>query len=522
MKRIMALLLVVILSVGMLAGCGKSNNGNNSGTTNNGAGTTDNGTANNGTGNSKEVNLVLYLYGSEGVANKDILAKLNEKLKASINTTLEVKYIDWGDIATKYPLLWSSGEQFDMAYVSATANVPYATLVKQGGLVDITDMLDKDAPALKSALGNQWDSMKVDGKIYGVPTDYSEYTSYGFVSRKDLMEKYGVTAINSIADMEKYMDAAVADGMVPLNGSVNIANDLYRMFIGTTNGWINAPGIPSNELYLATDKSDTSKIFAPAFTDEFEAFAVKMNEWQKKGYWSKDILSASQDDKDNFLNGLSASYITHQPDWTGSYGTQQQKLPGVESEFYCFPEANGKIVRASGVGNGTGISVNSKYPDRALQVIEKLMTDKECYDLFQYGIEGREYELKDGKITRPATFDEKKDGGGFASWAFRTDALNVPQLTEDPRRYTLNDAWSKVAIDDPFVGFSFDSTKINTELSAIANVDSQLGIQILLGKTSQDPKAAVAEYRKQLKAAGIDTVIKEVNDQWTAYLASKK
>lgn len=518
MRKIIAMLLVVILSAGMLAGCGKNNASNNSGTTgNDGAQTTDDGTID----TSKEVNLVLYLYGGEGVANKDILAKLNEKLKASINTTIEVKYIDWGDIATKYPLLWSSGEDFDMAYVSSTANVPYATLVKQDALYDLTDMVAKYTPDLNTALADKWDSMKVDGKIYGVPTSYSEYTSYGFVTRKDLMDKYSVSSISSIADMEKYMDAAVADGWTPLNGSSNLANDLYRTFVGTTAGWLNAPGIQASELYLAADKDDTSKIFHPAFTDEFEAFAVKMNEWAQKGYWSKDILSSSQDDKDNFYNGLSAAYISHQPDWTGNYGNQLTKLPGVETEFYCFPEANGKIVKASGVGNATAISKNSKYPERALMVIEKLMTDKECYDLFQYGIEGKEYEVVDGKIQQPAAFDATKDAGGFSAWAFRTDALNIPAATEDPRRYTLNDEWSKVAIEDPFVGFTFDSSSVSSELSAIANVDAQLGIQILLGKTSQDPKDAVAEYRKQLEAAGIDKVLEEVNKQWTAYNASK-
>lgn len=40
-------------------------------------------------------------------------------------------------------------------------------------------------------------------------------------------------------------------------------------------------------------------------------------------------------------------------------------------------------------------------------LIEQLMTNKECYDLFQYGIEGVQYEIKDGKITKPAGFDEK-------------------------------------------------------------------------------------------------------------------
>jgi putative aldouronate transport system substrate-binding protein len=520
MKKIITMLLVVVLSVGLLAGCSKNNtdnSGNSQTAENGGAETTDKGTVD----TSKEVNLVLYLWGGEGVANKEILAQLNEKLKASINTTIEVKYIDWGDIATKYPLLWSSGENFDLAYVSSTANVPYATLVKQDALYDMTDLIPKYAPVLNTELKDKWNNVTVDGKIYAVPNKYSEYTAYGFVSRKDLMDKYGVPAISSITDMEKYMDGAVADGQIPLNGSANLANDLYRMFVATTGGWINAPGIPSSGLYLVADKADTSKIIHPAFTDEFQAFAVKMNEWANKGYWSRDILSSSQDDKDNFYNGLSAAYISHQPDWTGNYGNQLKKLPGIETEFYCFPEAQGKIVKATGVGAATAINRNSKYPERALMVIEKLMTDKECYDLFQYGIEGKQYVLKDGKITQPDGFDATKNGGGFSAWAFRTDALNIPQATEDPRRYTLNDEWSKTAIDDPFVGFNFDSTPVSTELSIISDLDAKLGIQILLGKTAQDPKEAVAEYRKQLKAAGVDTVLDEVNKQWTAYNSSK-
>jgi putative aldouronate transport system substrate-binding protein len=246
-----------------------------------------------------------------------------------------------------------------------------------------------------------------------------------------------------------------------------------------------------------------------------------MHEWAQKGYWSKDILSSSQDDKDNFYNGLSASYISHQPDWTGNYGNQLTKLPGVETEFYPFAEANVKITKSVGVGAATGISKNSKYPERCLMLIEKLMTDKECYDLFQYGIEGKQYVLKDGKITQPENFDAAKDGGGFAGWAFRTDNLNIPQASEDPRRYTLNDEWSKVAIDRAYVGFSFDNTNVNSELSAITNVDAQLGTQILLGKTTQDPKEAVAEYRNQLKAAGIDKLLEEVNTQVAAFNSNK-
>lgn len=510
-KKLIAAFMAAALAAGALSGCGQSNDSSStSGTSTASDGTVD---------TSEEVTLSMYLYGSEGVANPDVLEELNKILKEDINATLEIKYIDYADTSTKYPLLWASGEDFDMAYASSAASVTYQSLARQDVIVDITDMLDTYAPTLKEKLDTEaWDSMKVEGQIYGVPSTYSEFTAYGFVTRDDLMEEYGITSIASFEDMEAYMDAALADGWTPLNGNSNLAMDMYRMFLATTADWIDAPGLPTTGPYLAGSVSNASEIFHPAFTEEFEEFAVMMKEWADKGYWSKDVLSASQDDKDNFYNGLSASYISHQPDWTGSYGTQKEKLPGVETEFYCFPEANGKIVRKMGCENCTVISKNSKYPERCLMLIEKLMTDEECYRLFQYGIEGRQYEVVDGTVVQPEGYDSEKDAAGFAGWALRTDELNLPMATEDPRRYTLNDEWKETAIDNPYVGFSFDSTNVSAELSAIANVDASLGLQILLGKTSQDPKEAVETYRSQLESAGIDKVLEEVNSQYQAFL----
>ena len=218
---------------------------------------------------------------------------------------------------------------------------------------------------------------------------------------------------------------------------------------------------------------------------------------------------------------MADAYISHQPDWTGQYGTMQTKLPGVDTEFFCFPETTGTIVATSGSANMTLINANSKNKERALMMIELLMTDKECYDLLQYGIEGRQYEIQDGKIVKPASYNEEKDAGGFCAWAMRTDDLSIPYASEDERRYTLNEEWKKVAVQNPYTGFTFDDTDVSAELSAISNVNSQLGMQIMLGKTAQDPKDAVAEYRKQLEAAGINDVIEAVKTQYADFLASK-
>ena len=76
--------------------------------------------------------------------------------------------------------------------------------------------------------------------------------------------------------------------------------------------------------------------------------------------------------------------------------------------------------------------------------------------------------------------------------------------------------WSKIYLSDPYTGFSFDSSKVSTELSAISNVNSTLGIQLMLGKTD-NVEAAIEEYRNQLKKAGIDTVIEELKNQLSSF-----
>lgn len=507
--RLFTLLIAAAMCAGALVGCTGGNestqNGSSAATSGETAGTPD---------TSKEVNLIYYLYGSEGVANPDILAKINEKLKADINATIEVKYIDWGDVATKYPLLFVSGEAWDMAHGGANGNPTYSSLVSDDALADITDLIPTATPALKEAIPEDvWATAKVNDRIYGVPSTYTEFTPYGFVYRRDLQEKYGVEPVTSLETMEAYLEAAKADGeFVPMNFGSADAINLYRMFVSLTDSWIYAPGIPESSPYLvATSAENYTDIIHPAFTDEFAEFVTMTREWADKGYWTKDVMAATQSAKDNTTNGLSAGYITHQPDWTGNYGAFNEKQPGVETDYWCFSED--KILRKLGVENVTLINEASTDPARALMAIEKFMTDESYYRLIQNGIEGRQYEIVDNTIRQPESYDPEKDAGGFAVWSLRTDEFNIPLATEDPRRYTLNEEWKEIAINNPFIGFSFDTSNVSTELASIANVDANLGVQLLFGKTQDDPMTALEQYRSQLQQAGVDKVIEEVKTQ---------
>lgn len=506
-KKILVVAMVAIMLISLLAACSSSSENKSS----------ENGSADtNGVDISKEVKLVYYLWGSEGIANKDILAEINKLLKRDINATLEVKYIDWADIATKYPLLFASGEEFDMAHASPSAVMSYYTLASQDALVDITDMLDKVAPNLKAAIPEQtWAGSMYEGKIYGVPTLYSEYTPSGYAYRSDLLKKYGMDEISSITDMDKYMDNVVTnESYPPINGNANDAFNMFRMLVDTTDMWLNAPGIAFSELNLVTKSPEDYKtVFHPAYTQEFEDWAVKMREWSDKGYWPKDILSTQVPANTNFGSANSAGYLAHAQDWIGKYGVDMKAQPESDPYFYTYAEANKKIKRKMGVENSTVISSTSANPERALMAIDKFMNDPEYYNLIQYGIEGRQYIVEDGVKKTPPGFDDKVDGGGFAAWSLRNDKYNLSMDSENPIRKSLYEEWDAFSITDPYVGFSFNPSNVTTEIAAISNANAQLGIQLMLGKTKVDPKEAVADYRSQLEKAGIDKVIAEVEAQ---------
>lgn len=464
---------------------------------------------------SQTVNLVYYLWGSAGVANPDVLAAINEKLMADLNCTIEIKYIDWGDLSTKYPLLFASGEAFDMSHVSPTAAVSYYTLAAQDVLTDITDMLDV-TPTLKAAISeDNWAGTMYNGRIYGVPCLYSEFTPYGFAYRDDLREKYGLDPITSLEGMEAYMAAVVEnETFAPINGKADDANVTYRMFVDLTDSWILAPGLPENLMPLACESPENyANIFHPAFSDEFVQWAQRMKDWADAGYFAQDVLAAQTGAKDNLNNGISAGYLAHMPDWTGTYGATQKALPGVTVNWWSPAVDNGKILIKAGVDNSTAISVQSSNPERALKVIEKLMTDEAYYRLIQYGIEGRQYEIVDGVAQQPASYDQAVDGFGFAGWSLRNDEFNIPYATEDPRRYELIEEWKETAIANPFSGFTFDPTNVSNELAAVSDVNNELGRQILLGKSPSDVETAVQSYRDALTAAGIDNIIAEVQAQ---------
>lgn len=82
---------------------------------------------------SQEVKLVMYLLGERTPDFDKVFDRINEKLKEKINATIEVKFMGWGEWEQKYPLVFASGEDFDLIYSADWAM--YNTQASQTGIL---------------------------------------------------------------------------------------------------------------------------------------------------------------------------------------------------------------------------------------------------------------------------------------------------------------------------------------------------------------------------------------------------
>ena len=78
---------------------------------------------------------------------------------------------------------------------------------------------------------------------------------------------------------------------------------------------------------------------------------------------------------------------------------------------------------------------------------------------------------------------------------------------------------NQLAKKSPAMGFTFDSSPVSTEYTAVSNVVSQYLPGLLCG--SVDPETMIAEFNEKLTTAGFDAIIAEKQKQLDAWLANK-
>jgi putative aldouronate transport system substrate-binding protein len=475
---------------------------------------------------SKEVKLTMYLLGAAPAGMPDVLDALNAKLKTDINATIDLNYIGWSDLQSKYPLVLASGDDIDLIYTADWAY--YQQEAVKGAFREITQTdLKTYMPKIFAAVDKvAYSQTSVDGKNYMVPTSSPDRKVPVALIRGDLRKKYNIPVVKTFDQIGPYLAAVKKNepNMIPMNldSQYDIGQPFW--FLQRTFGFNGNP-VP-NAIGVYFDIFSKTGLIGDQLTlypsDPFKKSAIMMKKWYDLGYVNKNPFANKVRSEDSIVQGKSGVAFGNSVDIQSVLAKAEKQ--GMSLEIIPILTQSGKSPGDSYLNNGMAVAANSKNPERAMMALNLIMQDPSYVMLTYFGVEGKNYAMTaDGKIGLPegVTADTNSyppDAAGF--WFVNKD-LFKPMATW-PATYIAHKALLKSYLVNALLQtFSFDPSNVKSEVANLTAVDNQYINPIYIGAV-KNVDAAITLYKQKQKLAGFPKVMAEAKKQIAAFVAKQK
>lgn len=459
----------------------------------------------------EEVELIWYFVGSPQAEEQMVYEAANKIIKEKLNATVEFNLIDWGSYNDKMQVMLSTGEPMDLCFTSNWIN-NYAQNVAKDAFLPLDDLLVEYAPTLEASVPDSfWDATRYQGDIYGIINQQISAMTKGFVVNQNLADKYDMdlSSINTLRDLEPLFETIKA----------NESNDVVGLYLQSGGGGQLLQTIAAYDMVAGDNIPVVVKVSDGSLevvnkweTDEYNELITLMRDWYVKGYINEDNLTSSGGDESKFMadKALLMTIGNSKPggdaEMSQKYGTPTVQLPIGDTVLYT----------SSIISTMHAIPTTSANPERAMMFMELLHTDKELYNLLAFGIEGTHFN-KVGENRIEIVEDSKYNPGIPWEIASTFNAYLLPgqedSVWEETKEVNAN------AIPSPLLGFSLDMTNITSEIAQVASVTTEYAAALLSGALETDE--ILPQAKEKLEAAGIQTIIDEVQSQIDAWNAAK-
>ena len=468
MKKIIALLLLVVMALSLVSCGGSEDDG------------------------------IVITWLVPGDAQKDtklVVEEINKILEPELGVKLDLQYIAQSAYGEKMKMNMASGMDYDICFTSAWLNI-YEAAARDGGLYDITDLISDDLRAVLDEA--DWEAAKVDGRIYAVPNNQIMTKQYAIGFREDLVEKYkdqfDINSVKEIKDIEPFLEIVKKNEPTLFGYNNAFSTSVFTQGIFATP--VDNTGV--------TVRMETGEIVrSHEQTETIEAQNL-IREWYKKGY-IRQVYAAGGDGGPASAEVQQGKYAVKFEQWKPGL---EQLQTGVRYKFVPI----GNPVRIPPTNTMTAVGANSKHPEEAMKVIEFFNTNKEVYNLISYGIEGKHYDFNDeGKMVI-------KENTGYTpqgDWKFgcQFNAYITEGMPDDVWEQTKK--VNAEAIVPPTQGFVFNSDPVKNELAQIASVYAEYVDYVTIPE--KEYASWCAKKEKALMEAGYEKVYKEIEKQLKEY-----
>lgn len=479
------------------------------------------------------VTLKIWFHGSNVSpdASAKVLEELNVYLAEKIGVKLDVIWGTWGDFDQAVVTALAGGDKVDMYFTCNWSGDEYNKYARDGYWVKLDDMLPEYASDLLATIPEGiWECAKTNGYdgmgIYAIPALKDTATQNCWDVNGTLLAELGydvdavcAKGLDYYSDefeemLQKAKDLKAAQGV----------NDFYPLCVEpmVLERLVNVTSIVTGDLgsgnvlsyYYDKDhpgKDIGSTIVNKFATPEFEKYAKRTYELAQKGFISPSIQNVATSNDYRTACQNSGEYLISTQSYAYGCEIDFSKARGIDVRM--VPASAPYMDATSGQGAMMAISTVSKNPEKALQFLNLLNTDPYVMTTLNYGLEGFTFEKNaDGTITftdARSTYSPWRNGMGNVRILPPTADEGVTYWADFAEYYNSAEAL-------PYGSFIFDSSVVETESAAIANVFAEYAFGLCSGAT--DPAANLAQFLQKLEGAGINEFVGEANKQLAAFL----
>lgn len=461
-----------------------------------------------------------------------------QELEKKTNVHLEWQLLPVTDAGTKFNLIMASNELPDI--ISYGDGNLLNKFGMEGAFIPLDDLINKNAPNIKKAMTNppfpiphiKAEMKATDGKIYALPFITETHTGEIFCIRKDWLDKLNLKVpetTEELYDVLKAFKEKDPNG----NGKADEVPFCPDSGIYDVTTLMNSFGAHEN-YYVAKD----NKIKYGPIEENYKEGLGFVNKLFKDGLLDKEFLSMN---REQFLKKVSTNTVGMFYAWPfsglGACNNEISKLDpnykyismlpvkGPHGDRYKERPQNMILPR-------TVITKSNKYQKETIKYFDYLYSE-EGIRLMNWGIEGRDYTLVDGKPQFTDFILKNPDGKDVASIrALEGMQMALPTVaTMEPEMAAVADkevprAW-KTYDDAKVLAPNFPRLPLNEDQKAKANnksteIDTYVSENISKFMIGEKPLDEFSNFADQIKKMGIDDVLNIYNDSYKKYLEFDK
>lgn len=497
-KKIAVIVSIGLVTANIFAGCGKSEKTTGGSTEPTAAATSaaqpTGGEANTNTSNevAKPENINWMVH--SGMNEENGIDQWAEEFEKFTGIPMNIEVVSNNEYTTILELAFASGEVPDLFDISGDNLAVYA---KKNAIADLTDLVknsefyDQVDPAI-------WDSLTLDGKIYGVPME----TPSGAVTyvRKDWLDRLGMEVPKTYDEFTAMLTAfknEIPECTVPLTApGLKASMNLPEFFQGATPNFTKVDG-----KWVDGMSQENMKAALQRLQDTYKAGLIDL----------EVVTNTTSSCRDQWYSGCVGVFNY----WGGLWGqtlTERLQVNVPEAEVVAIPPIEGATYEYSLPSvmciNG---SLSADQVESLFQYFIAYSHDGgDGQVLFQSGVEGLHWQQDGNNIKALPTLMNPEE---VFQKAWITPWLAISPLTVTDKNVALD----QMVIDSleviqtygkqtPVFPVSETLTKIQSDLTLVRE---EVVAKIVMGDMTVEE--GLAKYQEEVEMLGVNQVIEEMN-----------